>query len=674
MTDPCSEVSNGQSDGFTACPQPVTLIYRPLKTLGSLVLSETASCGLGGCSGALRTPPAVIVREDLDWTVIIDGWRTDTGPQVLKVVESDQNPFRPTIPPPAHSVAGIGKGRTRLKPSVELPVAVPLWLDVFIIGVVGQCQVDPSSVGRTHEPMLPISPHGLHPVGGGTISSMTDNLPANDTIAPQWQRQIAILRELAHKADIHTDLVETVDPRWRDRIEVHNGASQVFFLPLGDTLNLGRNLRVRTKARWTFELWDKPVHGVMGTVIKKVVVPFERGTATLNEFLGAMLEGREAPSATQGTNAWDDMVASFRRYAHGDRMKADLLESVDPKWTKVSEANDNGRRVEIQRLGDTPRDGVKLNVRLDGDRYLFELRHLESTGRDDVLREAQATIEDAPPLLDELLATLLSERVKRSKTTEVTAQGVFKTMLRQQIAPALWGMGFKGSGMKYAMSRDEYLIEVDFQKGKWSTRDSVQFDADVSVVHPPTIELFNEENRRARSMSKALEGGAGYGFHSRLGNLARLPGGGFPWIVRPGEPPDAVANDVIDAVGQYFLPVIEYEIRRPLPSPTPLNERADQTYKSVVYFLAQMGREPASQVEGAFGHGETPDQVAHALVVEQGLGPIEAIRALRDGGGMTLDAAKQTVRRNLPPDRQAAAEQLWDEAVEAFEDEEPDEG
>jgi hypothetical protein len=671
VTDPCSEISNGQSDGLTASPQPVTLIVCPLKTLGSLVLSETASCGRSGCSGALRTPSAVIVREDLDWTVIIDGWRTDTGPQVLKVVESDQNPFHPTIPPPAHSVAGIGKGRTRLKPSVELPVAVPLWLNVFIPGVIGQCQIDLSSVGRTHESMLPISAHGSHQVGGETIGSMADGLP-NDTISPQWQRQIAILREVAHKVDIHADLIATVDTQWQARIQVNNNAGEIHLLPLGDTLNQGRLLRIRAKARWTFELWDKPVHGVMGTVVKKQVVPFERGTGTLNEFLGVMLEGRASTSAALVTTTWDDKVESFRRYSHADRMKADLLESVNPKWTYVSEVNDNGQRVEIQRLGDTPRDGVKLNVRLNSDRYLFELRHQESTGRDDVLREAETTIVDAPSLLDELLTTMLSEKVERSNSAHVTAQEVFKTMLRQQIAPGLREMGFKGSGNNYQMSREGYRIQIELQRSKWSTRDSVQFDANVSVRHPPTVELFNEANQTARQQGKAMEN-LGWNFHPRLSQLARPNTTQFSWVVRPNEPSEPVAHDFIESVRDYFLPVIEEEVRRPLTSPTPLNERADQTYKSVVYFLAQMGREPASQVEGALGHGETPDQVADALLVEQGLGPIEAIRALRDGGGMSLDAAKEIVRRNLSPDRQVPPEQLWDEALKDL-DEEPDEG
>jgi hypothetical protein len=399
-----------------------------------------------------------------------------------------------------------------------------------------------------------------------------------NTMAPQWQRQIAILRELAHKAEVHADLVDAVDPRWRARIQVHNGGSEIRFLPLGDTLNQGRLLRVRVKARWSLELTDKPVHGRMGTVIKRRVVPFEEGGVALNEFLGAMLEGGGSEPVGQDTRRWEDTVASFRQDSDDERTKADLLESVRPKWTKFSEANDNGQRVEIQRLGDTPSDGVKLNIRLDGDRLLFALRHQESTGRDDVLREAAATIADAPPLLDELLTTMLGHRADRSETVSVPAQDAFKAMVRKQVAPALRDLGFKGSGNKYEMTRDEYRIQIQLQRSKWSTRDSVQFDANLSVIHPATMALFDEQNQLARQQGKAMESSGS--FHSRLNALAHGNTHGFPWIIRANEPTEPVAHDFIETIRRDFLPVIEEEIHRPLLRPTPLSERTDQTGRS----------------------------------------------------------------------------------------------
>jgi Domain of unknown function (DUF4304) len=167
-----------------------------------------------------------------------------------------------------------------------------------------------------------------------------------------------------------------------------------------------------------------------------------------------------------------------------------------------------------------------------------------------------------------------------------TAQMVFKIMLRDQIAPALRKMGFKGSGNNYEMFRDEYRVLIQLQRSKFSTRDSVPFDANVSVVHPATIELFSKENERARQQGKELEIGGGYS--NRLNNLAGRNAYGFPWIVTPDEPSEPVADDFIECVRRYFLPVIEDEIRRPLPSPTLLGERADRRYRDEAWFIRQM--------------------------------------------------------------------------------------
>jgi hypothetical protein len=71
---------------------------------------------------------------------------------------------------------------------------------------------------------------------------------------------------------------------------------------------------------------------------------------------------------------------------------------------------------------------------------------------------------------------------------------------------------------------------------------------------------------------------------------------------------------------------------------------------------------------GAFVHssleaGDTPDQVAQALIEDHHLLPISAIKALRSGGNMTLEEAKEVIRRNLPVEIWAVAERLWDEIV-----------
>jgi len=65
-------------------------------------------------------------------------------------------------------------------------------------------------------------------------------------------------------------------------------------------------------------------------------------------------------------------------------------------------------------------------------------------------------------------------------------------------------------------------------------------------------------------------------------------------------------------------------------------------------------------VRSSLEAGATPDQVAQALIEDHHLLPISAIKALRSGGSMSSDEAKEVIKRNLPVDQWAAAEGLWE--------------
>ena len=65
-------------------------------------------------------------------------------------------------------------------------------------------------------------------------------------------------------------------------------------------------------------------------------------------------------------------------------------------------------------------------------------------------------------------------------------------------------------------------------------------------------------------------------------------------------------------------------------------------------------------VRSSLEAGDTPDQIADALIEEHHLLPISAIKALRSGGNMTSSEAKALIRRNLSAEQWAAAEPLWE--------------
>jgi hypothetical protein len=393
---------------------------------------------------------------------------------------------------------------------------------------------------------------------------MADDVSVS-TISPEWKRRIAAYRELAQKAAIHADLIETIDPRWRGRIQVDHGAWEIRFLPRGDTLNQGRCLRVRAKARLSFELIDKPTYGEMGTVIKKRVATIERGAATLDEFLEAMLEGRSLSSEGMGARSWDDKVASFRRDSYSQAIKADLLESVNPKWTLLSEVNDNGQRFVILPLGDTPSDGWGIWIRLSGEGLIFELHHKDSDGGGEVVPEAEAPIAEAPALLDELLQAMLDGRATADNT--VSPQTLFKEMLRDEVAPMLRHNGFKGSGTHFEKFENDYRASIEFQKDRHNTPHSLSFTVNLAVVNDHALSELNAAAKRTREewASEAIVIPVCGTWHARIGHVMGL--NDTWWTIKDEASARRVLRDVLAAFLDHALPAIDREFRRPLHVP-----------------------------------------------------------------------------------------------------------
>jgi hypothetical protein len=68
----------------------------------------------------------------------------------------------------------------------------------------------------------------------------------------------------------------------------------------------------------------------------------------------------------------------------------------------------------------------------------------------------------------------------------------------------------------------------------------------------------------------------------------------------------------------------------------------------------------ADLVRSSLDAGDTPEQVAQALIQDHHLLPISAIKALRAGANLTSLEAKELIRQNLSAEQWAAAEPLWE--------------
>ena len=65
-----------------------------------------------------------------------------------------------------------------------------------------------------------------------------------------------------------------------------------------------------------------------------------------------------------------------------------------------------------------------------------------------------------------------------------SAQEIFAAMLRDELAPRLRQLGFKGSRQAFLLPDDHRWIQIGFQKSAWSDAGSVRFTANVTVADP----------------------------------------------------------------------------------------------------------------------------------------------------------------------------------------------
>jgi hypothetical protein len=109
----------------------------------------------------------------------------------------------------------------------------------------------------------------------------------------------------------------------------------------------------------------------------------------------------------------------------------------------------------------------------------------------------------------------------------LTAQQAFEQMMRDQVAPALRELGFRGSFRSFRYARGHRFAVLAARKSRHSNRHEVDFQ--LLLTGGPVIE---------------------WNLHSFM------PGqpSGFGWTVRAGEPTGPVAGAVTDAVRRYGRP------------------------------------------------------------------------------------------------------------------------
>ena len=157
------------------------------------------------------------------------------------------------------------------------------------------------------------------------------------------------------------------------------------------------------------------------------------------------------------------------------------------------------------------------------------------------------------------------------------AQVMFKSVLRDQIAPMLRSRGWKGSGRDFKRTSDLYRAFINFQKSVHNTKDEVEFTVNLGVLNDEAIAERSAAWKRAieewgRDVVVIPTWGS---WSARIGFLFPTPSDKW-WRLVTGRAPDKVVSEVSNAFTEYALPAIERQMDKPRVEPSFIIETRGQ--------------------------------------------------------------------------------------------------
>jgi hypothetical protein len=386
--------------------------------------------------------------------------------------------------------------------------------------------------------------------------------------AQAWSRRVALLLADSTRASEFADLLATVDQRWHDAVRVEYIARDLWIVPSGAAPVRGPSLQVkRSKSGFSMDLIGRQSFSG-STTVARARATLLSAPADLARMLRTMFEEREITPPNAGSGTWGGIVNRFRGYAAEDEAKGALLESVDTALRERCEIYDNGQIFGIIRIGDSEGDGEGIWISQVSDGWSF-IHRVESPqdNATRVLGEATTSVENAAETLNGLLADIVS----RTPAPELSAQDAYRQLLRDHVGPALRHHGYSGSGGDFGRTAGEYRVSINFQKSRFSTRARVDYLLNIHVVHPSTAELFNQASEEAGTPGREHQSPSAGMYRAQFPGLTgRRP----TWIsLRPDDDLSAHAAALLADIYAAAFPVIEEQLRLPLPVPTPPAQR-----------------------------------------------------------------------------------------------------
>ncbi len=144
----------------------------------------------------------------------------------------------------------------------------------------------------------------------------------------------------------------------------------------------------------------------------------------------------------------------------------------------------------------------------------------------------------------------------------VTAQELYRAMLRDSIAPRLRALGWKGSGQRFALPDPGAWVQLGFQSSRFNTGDALEFTINISVIDRTAWEVYRAERPELPTRPNPSTHYSRRFEPVRIGHLLAARRDTW-WHISTDQPRDGIgwtANGVATSVSDYAMP----EIRRRL--------------------------------------------------------------------------------------------------------------
>lgn len=136
-----------------------------------------------------------------------------------------------------------------------------------------------------------------------------------------------------------------------------------------------------------------------------------------------------------------------------------------------------------------------------------------------------------------------------------SAQDEFRRFLRGIVSPAMRSAGLKGSAGHYQLPSPAWFVLIAFQKSKYSTASTVEFTINLKAM---SRQVWDRARANMTWLPKVPTANFRYPvaeWSVRIGHL--MPGTqDHWWSLRPGQPLDQLAVEVIGTLNDYGLPAL----------------------------------------------------------------------------------------------------------------------